>query len=197
MAGSPFRVLLLVILIVSPLTLCCCSSSPQTLQRFEYAQIIMGIEARIILYAPEESVARSAARSAFDRMVRLESAMSDYRLDSELMRVCESGEGGKPVSISDDLYRVLDRARSFSEATDGAFDVTIGPVVQLWRDARRSGALPAPKAISRAQEAVGWKNLILEPESRTIRFQRPGMRLDLGGIGKGFAADEAMAVLID
>ena len=106
MAESPFRVLLLAFLISAPSGLCCCSSSPQSLERFEYAQIIMGIEARIILYAPDGQTATSAAKSAFDRMVRLDEVMSDYWPESELMRVCRTGESGNAVSISDDLFRV-------------------------------------------------------------------------------------------
>ena len=157
----------------------------------------MGIEARIILYAPDGQTATSAAKSAFDRMVRLDEVMSDYWPESELMRVCRTGESGNAVSISDDLFRVLTRAQSLSAATNGAFDVTVGPVVQLWREARQSGELPEADAVAEAQASVGWEHLDLHPRNQTVAFGQPGMRLDLGGIGKGFAADEAMAVLVD
>ncbi|MDY7108955.1 MAG: FAD:protein FMN transferase [Planctomycetota bacterium] len=154
----------------------------------------MGVEARIILYARDGEAARAAARAGFDRMERLEAVMSDYRPASELMRAGRA-EPGEPVSISDDLFRVLARARAISQASDGAFDVTVGPLVRLWREARAEGRLPEPQAIEQARARVGWRAMTLDPQHRTLTLAGAGMQLDLGGIGKGFAADEALAAL--
>jgi thiamine biosynthesis lipoprotein len=93
------------------------------------------------------------------------------------------------------LFRVLAHAQEISAECDGAFDVTVGPLVKLWRAARKSKQLPDPKALAAAKELVGFKLVTLDPKAKTVALKKAGMRLDLGGIGKGFAADEAMAVL--
>ncbi len=154
----------------------------------------MGVETRIVLFATDDIAARRAARAAFDRIVGLDAVMSDYRSDSELMRVCASGSTGRRP-VSPDLHRVLVRAREIAEATDGAFDVTVGPLVRLWRQARREHRLPDAEAIAWAMDRVGHEYLIVDDDA-AIELTRPGMLLDLGGIGKGFAADEALALLV-
>jgi thiamine biosynthesis lipoprotein len=120
--------------------------------------------------------------------------MSDYRADSELMLLCDQPVG-KPVPISQDLFNVFTRSREISKLTDGAFDITIGPCVRLWRFSRKRKTLPTTEELAAARAAVGWRNLKLSPEARTATLLLPNMRLDLGGIGKGFAADEALKVL--
>ena len=120
--------------------------------------------------------------------------MSDYKETSELMQLCRQA-GGPPVRVSEDLFAVLARAQELAERTDGAFDVTCGPVVRLWRRARRQGELPDAKRLAAARELVGYRKLRLDPQARTVQLTRPGMLLDLGGIAKGYAADEAQVVL--
>lgn len=166
----------------------------RALQRFDYTEIHMGVEARVVLHAPDAATAWHAARAAFDRIAELDSVMSDYRPDSELMRVCaDGGTGGRAISA--DLHRVLRRAGEISAASGGAFDVTVGPLTRLWRDARRAGALPEPASIADAMHRAGYEHLVVADTTPAIEFLLPGMLLDLGGIGKGFAADEALAVL--
>ncbi|MHC4219444.1 MAG: FAD:protein FMN transferase, partial [Planctomycetota bacterium] len=166
----------------------------QGLQRFEYSEIVMGVKARIVLYAPDEGSGRRAARAAFDRMSDLDTVMSDYRRDSELARACRrAGQG--PVPISKDLCRVLDRARKISEASGGAFDVTVGPLVELWRRARDEQRLPEGDDLDRARTRVGWRNMVVDAKTQSLELAHPRMQLDLGGIGKGFAADEALETL--
>ncbi len=163
--------------------------------RVEYTSIVMGVEARIVLYAADESRARCAARAAFDRMAHLDDVLSDWRGDSELVRACREASSGRAVPISRDLCRVLVRAGELSAATDGAFDITVGPVVALWREARRTGQLPGDQARLEALGRVGWRNVHVDAKACTLRLARAGMQIDLGGIGKGFAADEALAAL--
>jgi thiamine biosynthesis lipoprotein len=162
--------------------------------RFTYTEVHMGIEARITLYARDQAHAEEACRAAFSRIAELEQIMSDYRRDSELMRLCDQA-GGPPIPISDDLFRVLARAQQVSRETHGAFDVTAGPLVQLWRAARRSKSLPAREEIEAARKLVCWRNLVLDARRKTARLKKPGMRLDLGGIAKGDAGDQAQLVL--
>lgn len=154
----------------------------------------MGVKVTIAAYAPDEPAARTAVKAAYDRVTALENAMSDYLTHSELMRLCAlAGKG--PVQVSDDLFRVLAYAQKVSRESEGAFDVTVGPLVQLWRTARRSGVLPTEAALKEARGRVGWQHMKLDRRRKTVALERPGMRLDLGGIAKGYAGDEAIRVL--
>jgi thiamine biosynthesis lipoprotein len=164
------------------------------LRRFEYSELHMGVRVRIAMYAPEEAQARRAARAAFDRFAALDRQMSDYRYDSELMLLCaRAGQG--PMAIPEDLFRVLQTAQEIASRSGGAFDVTCGAVVQLWRRARRDRALPSHEELRRALGLTGRRFLQLDPRRRTAEVKRFGVRLDLGGIAKGYACDQALAVL--
>ncbi len=154
----------------------------------------MGVRVRIVLYAPQEVTARTAAASAFERFAELEAVMSDYRSDSELMRLCDrAGEG--PVPVSEDLFVVLESAQEVAALSGGAFDITAGPLIRLWREARKSGVMPGRKELDEARNRVGWEGLRLDKVRRTAELMKPKMRLDLGGIAKGYACDEALRAL--
>jgi FAD:protein FMN transferase len=165
-----------------------------TPKRFEYAEPQMGTRFGIILYAPDEATAQKASQAAFARIASLDASMSDYRQESELMRLCAKA-GGPPVRVSDDLFFVLRRAEEVSRRSGGAFDVTVGPVVRLWRRARRTQKLPDREQLAQALARVGYKNVRLDARARTVQLLKPGMQLDLGGIAKGYAADEALKAL--
>ncbi len=154
----------------------------------------MGIDARIEVYAKDRAAAESACGEAFERIAALDSIMSDYRKDSELMQLCAKA-GGPPVIVSADLFRVFVKAQEMSRRSGGTFDITVGPLVQLWRKARKSAKMPLPAEIAAARRLAGWRKLTLDPGSRSVRLAVPGMKLDLGGIAKGYADDEAQAVL--
>ncbi len=164
------------------------------LKRFRFEEPHMGTRFRIVLYAADEETARKASRAAFDRIAALDSCLSDYKADSELMRLCARA-GGDPVPVSDALFFVLSRAQEVSRRSGGAFDITVGPVVRLWRRARRTQQLPDPEKLAQARSLVGYKNVRLDARGHTVQLLKPGMQLDLGGIAKGYAADEAQAVL--
>ena len=166
----------------------------EALTRFTYTEYHMGVDARLVVYAKDENAAVDACTAAFARIAQLDSMMSDYREDSELMKLCNQA-GGPPVRVSPELFLVLRRAREISERSNGEFDVTVGPLVQLWRKARKTGVLPAPDEIAKARKLTGWGMIHLDPRDHTVRLERKGMRLDLGGIAKGYADDEAQRVL--
>jgi thiamine biosynthesis lipoprotein len=178
------------------LLLAACRTAPpaKPLERFEFSHPAMGTLISIILYAPDLAAAKAGADAAFERIDALEDIMSDYQADSELMRLCDQ-PFGKPVTVSAELFDVLQRARKVSKLSDGAFDVTIGPYVRLWRFARKRKVLPTPAEIAAARAAVGWQKLRLDERARTVTLLVPNMRLDLGSIGKGYAADEALRIL--
>ena len=173
---------------------CAASGGEPALRRHEYAQLHMGVQARLIVYAPTEQAAATAARAAYARVAEIEDIASDYRPTSELMRLCaRAGQG--PVKVSEELFTLLAHAQELSRRSDGAFDVTIGPYVSLWRTALKTGQLPNPKALAEARTRVGWEKVKLDAERRTVELTTPGMRLDFGGIAKGYAGDEAIRVL--
>lgn len=164
------------------------------LRRFEYTRVQMGVESRVVLYAESADAAREAAAAAFARIAELEGVMSDYRPDSELSRLT-SFPAGSVIALSDDLYGVLGAAEEVSLASGGAFDVTIGPVTKLWREARRTGALPDEAILAEAWTRVGFTNLMIDRSTHQAMMAEPGMSLDAGGIGKGYAAQQAVELL--
>jgi thiamine biosynthesis lipoprotein len=164
------------------------------LKRFTYVEPHMGTRFKVILYAPDEAVANRASRAAFARIADLDRTMTDYDPNSELMRLCKKA-GGPPVPVSDDLFVVLKRAQEVSRLSDGAFDVTVGPVVHLWRLARRTRRLPDKDDLAEALQLVDYDKVQLDEKHRTVQLLKPGMRLDLGGIAKGYSADAALEVL--
>jgi thiamine biosynthesis lipoprotein len=162
--------------------------------RFEITEPHMGTRFKVVLYAPDEATANRAAKAAFARIAELDAIMSDYRPSSELMQLCAKA-GGDPVRVSEDLFIVLEKAQEVSRRSEGAFDITVGPVVRMWRIARRTQELPEKEALAKALALVGYQNIKLEAKARTVQLLKPGMLLDLGGIAKGYAADCALAVL--
>jgi thiamine biosynthesis lipoprotein len=169
-----------------------CDEPP--LIRYEYRSAHMGTQFRIVLYTPDEPTANVASRNAFERIAQLDSMLSDYQADSELMQLC-SKAGGPPVHVSDELFFVLKRSQEIARQSEGAFDVTVGPVVRLWRRARRQHKLPEPDRLAQALALVGYENIQIDERSQTVQLLKQGMQLDLGGIAKGYAADQAMAEL--
>jgi len=154
----------------------------------------MGTTFKVMVYARDETTANRAAKAAFARIVELDGIMSDYKASSELMRLCEKA-GGDPVKVSGELFYVLQRAQDLSKRSDGAFDVTVGPVTRTWRLARKSKQLPDKEDLATAMKLVGWKQIELDEKKQTVKLATPGMRLDLGGIGKGYTAQEAIKAI--
>lgn len=154
----------------------------------------MGTKCRIVVYGSGETAAADACAAAFDRVAQLEGVMSDYRADSEASVVL-GREPGVWHRVSRDFVDVLVRSGEVYRASDGAFDPAIGPLTRLWRETRRTGHAPDPGTLASARARSGFSMIELEPDEGLIRFSRSGMGLDFGGIGKGYAADEALRVL--
>ncbi len=164
-------------------------------RRFEFAERHMGTTFRIVMFAPDSATAADAAAGAFAMIAALDRLFSDYDPSSEVSRLGEVAgrEGGREVSR--ELHDILSIARTWSERTGGAFDVTVGPLTRLWRWSARRGELPDSARLAAARAAVGWRYLELDGPARAVRLTRPGMAIDLGGIAKGYAADAALAEL--
>jgi thiamine biosynthesis lipoprotein len=177
------------------------SADEGELSRHEFTSNQMGTLFRIVLYAKDAETARRASEAAFARVKKLNATLSDYEATSEINRLTANGPSDNGVKVSPELWTLLSRGQRLSEQTDGAFDVTIGPYSRLWRRARRQKELPSAERMAEAKPLVGYRHLALiaehdnESQSGRVRVRKENMRLDLGGIAKGFAADAALAVL--
>lgn len=167
----------------------------QGLQRFEYQEKQMGVPCDLILYAPSEELANAVSREVYDRISALNRCFSDYEPESEVMRLSRSSGMGERVRVSDELLEILTESRELSESSEGAFDVTIGPLVRLWRKSRRVHRLPSAEELSSTRDAVGYRFMEIDPMEKTVALTRPKMLLDLGGIAKGYAAQAGIDLL--
>ena len=161
---------------------------------YEFSLPRMGTILRVKLYAGDQNEAHRAANAVFDRVEELEEIFSDYRDDSELTKVSQEGAVA-PRVVSPEMFELLAASHRISELSGGAFDVTIGPVVALWRAARKTHALPDAAAIAKAREAVGYQYVELNTQNRTVFLKHTGMKLDVGAIAKGYAAEQGVALL--
>ncbi len=164
------------------------------LERYEASASVMGSEMRIALYGPRKGALASAAVAAFEEARRIDRLISNYRLDSEWSRLNdEAGRG--PVKVSRESVDLLAACVEYSRRSEGAFDVTVGRLVEAWGFFRGSGSLPGGLRLQRALASTGYQRLELDRANQTVHFAVPGLSLDPGGIGKGYAV-ERMADLL-
>ena len=154
----------------------------------------MGTLFRVVAHTADEFRGYSAIRRAFARAHDLDAKLSDYKPDSELIRLQRTGFG-QPFRASDDLYCVVKAAQQIAAESEGLFDITIGPLSRLWRESRQAGRLPHPAALREAHAKVGYGRIRLHSATQAIELLTAGMQLDLGGIAKGYAADAMLAIL--
>lgn len=155
---------------------------------------VMGTFARVLVVASDKKSALNAINAAIAVFDRVETLMSDYDPDSQLSEVNRRAFA-EPVAVDPELFEVLSAAVKYSALSDGAFDITVGPVVQLWRQAKKTGVAPTPEQVEAARAKVGYRQLLLDPQTQTVRFAVEGMSLDVGGIAKGYAVDKAAAAM--
>lgn len=164
------------------------------LRQIDHTEPCMGTLFTIRAYHHDEEAGYRAIAASFARMHALDQILSDYRPGNELDLLCQRAHI-EPIRVSDDLYRVLQFALNVSRQTDGAFDVTLGPVVRMWRTARKAQRLPSLEERHAARALTGWQDLAMNVRRRTVHFAKAGMQIDFGGIAKGYAADAAREVL--
>ena len=155
---------------------------------------VMGTFARVIVIGADERVAEACIEAAFEWIYKIDGLMSYHNPDSEISRLNRSAFEN-PVKVGPLTYQVIKKGIEFGRLTDGAFDVTIGPLVDLWRRCADANTIPTEQQLQEAGSRVGWDKLILEDSEQTVQFAVDGMRLDLGGIAKGFAIDKAIEVI--
>ena len=190
-----FRIFAVALLALAGAVGCRTPAVAPVLSRFEYERPQMGVPFRIVLYAAQQAPADAAAAAAFARVTALNASLSDYEDDSEITRLSKTAGSGRAVPVAPDLWNVLAAAQKLSARSDGAFDVTVRPLVQVWRRARRQREMPSLDRLAAAREVTGHQNLELDARRHTATLKLPGMQLDLGAIAKGYAADEALQTL--
>ena len=166
----------------------------QELLRLEKSADAMGSTYSIALYGYDRVKMEAAADAAFDEVRRLDDLLSNYLPGSEWSEVNRNA-AAKPVKVSPELFALLSACVEYSRESEGAFDITVGPLMKVWGFYKGSGHLPHKPEIVAALAKVGYRHILLDPAAGTVRFDRPGVELDPGGIGKGYAVDRMVEVL--
>lgn len=156
------------------------------------AEAIMGTEVRVELWHEDAAAARAAIEAVMDEMHRIDSLMSPFKTDSELSRINREA-AQRPVVISQEMFDLIARSLEFSKLSGGAFDITFSSVGYLYD--YREHIKPSDAEIAKALPGVNYRHLRLDRKRRSIHFARPGVRIDLGGIAKGYAVDNSIALL--
>ncbi len=164
------------------------------MQTARLALAAMATRFELVLHGSDAMALRAAGEAALAEIRRLEEALSFYRPTSELSRLNRRAAAG-PVTVTPQLFGLLRHARKLHSRTNGAFDVTIGPLMKCWGFTGSGGARPTEDAIERARSVTGMGLVEMDAARRTVRYQRAGVQIDLGAIGKGFAIEEAISVL--
>ena len=154
----------------------------------------MGSTYSVVLYGPDRDRLEEAAELAFAEAKRLDAELSNYKPDSPWSQVNRFA-AEKPVSVPPELFDLLAACVRYSQLSEGAFDITVGPLMRVWGFYKGSGHMPKPGEVKASLQHVGYKNILLDPKTQTVRFARPGIEMDPGGIGKGFAVDKMADVL--
>jgi thiamine biosynthesis lipoprotein len=154
----------------------------------------MGTFARVVAVAQSQNAGKKCVQAAFAEIRRVDELMSDYKSDSEISRVNRDG-AERAVQVSESTYEVLQRSVEFSKLTGGAFDITVGPLMDLFHTAEEKAVAPSEEQIADARLKVGFEKLKLDDQNKTVQFAVDGMRLDLGGIAKGYAVDKAIEAM--
>lgn len=169
-------------------------SYPPKTRRYEDSRVSMGCVYTIVIYGRDQARLREAAAAALDEVDRIDRLMSHYKNDSELSRV--NREAAKaPVKVDPELFDFIAECLRYGRESDGAFDITVGPLMKAWGFFRGEGRMPSEAELAEARSRVGYGRVILNRKDGTIFFDRAGVEIDLGGIAKGYAVDRAVAML--
>ena len=154
----------------------------------------MGSTFSVVLHGSDGPALESAADAALDEAHRIDALLSNYRPESEWSRVNRDA-AVRPVRVSKELLALLERCLEYSRRSDGAFDITVGPLMRAWGFYDGEGSMPEHADVTASLARVGYRHVRLDPAASTVRFLRPGIELDPGGIGKGYAVDRMVDVL--
>jgi FAD:protein FMN transferase len=162
--------------------------------RLESSADAMGSTYSLVLYGEDRAKLETASEDAFEEVRRLDRLLSNYRPESEWSQVNRYA-AERPVKVSAELFQLLSACVEYSRQSEGAFDISVGPLMRVWGFYKGSGRLPQRAEVLRALEKVGYRNILLDASSKTVRFAKEGVELDPGGIGKGYAVDRMVDIL--
>jgi FAD:protein FMN transferase len=162
--------------------------------RLERSLDAMGTTYTVAVYGGDRYALDATIEEAFEEIRRLDQVMSNYREDSEWSRINRLA-AREPVAVSPETFDLLGRCIEYSKASDGAFDITVGPLMKVWGFYQGTGRVPHRAEIRDAMARLGWQNVQLNEKNRTVRFLRAGLNIDPGGIGKGYAVDRMAGIL--
>jgi thiamine biosynthesis lipoprotein len=182
--------ILLLLLAPNPLRV-----SGDDLLKLQDVQYVMGTKVQITMYAPDLETARPAFEAGWERIETLNNMLSTYVKQSELNLLSHSAPHPQPVTVSPELLELLQFSKTLSNRSQGAFDVTVGPLSKLWREARTTKTVPSSEQLSSALKSVGSTLFAVCSKSKTAQLTGSNMQLDLGGIAKGYIADEALKAI--
>lgn len=163
-------------------------------QLFTRVHPAMGTDFTLYVYASDAGAADREADRVFAIVDQLESLLSNYQPQSELSRINHEA-AQHPVTTDPETFRFLKESLAWSARSDGAFDITVGKLMKAWGFFRSTGHVPTDAELARVRGQTGWKRVVLDAGTRTVRFTAPGVELDPGGIGKGFAVDAAVEAM--
>jgi len=168
-------------------------STPGDLVRLERSFDAMGTTYTVVAYGEDRFAVDSAIEETYEEVRRLDRMLSNYRQDSEWSLVNREASR-RPVQVSQELFDLLARCLEYSRQSEGAFDITVGPLMKLWGFYRGEGRVPHRAEIRTALGRIGWRKIELDARARTVRFTAP-VEIDPGGIGKGYAVDRMAEIL--
>ena len=187
------NVLVLFLLAASAFWVGAAAEGPELL-RLDKSADAMGSTYSVALYGTDRVKMEAAADAALDEARRLDDLLSNYKPDSEWSQVNRHA-AEKPVHISPELFQLLSACVEYSRQSEGAFDISVGPLMKVWGFYKGTGYLPHRPEVAAALTKVGYRHIHLDPRAQTVWFDRSGVELDPGGIGKGYAVDRMVDVL--
>ena len=173
-----------------------CAGLHAELLRYENSAQAMGCLYTIAAYGEDRAQLSAGVGAALQEARRIDDLLSNYKVESELSEVNREA-ARRPVKVSSELFDLLQKCQEYSRASEGAFDWTVGPLMRVWGFYKGSGRLPSREEVSTALKNVGYRHIQLDPQARTVQFDQPGLELDPGGIGKGYAVDRMADSLRD
>ncbi|MBZ5545884.1 MAG: FAD:protein FMN transferase [Acidobacteriia bacterium] len=162
--------------------------------RYEASHDAMGTEFTVVAYGSDAKYLGEVANEAFEEIDRLDAQMSNYRPESEISALNRDA-ARRAIIVEPALFALIQDSRRYSQETDGAFDITVGPLIRAWGFFRGQGRYPSHAELTAAIERIGYRHIRLDAARREVRFDREGVELDLGGIAKGYAVDRAVEIL--
>lgn len=162
--------------------------------RYEQSADAMGSTYSIAVYGTDRVQMQNAVQAAFDEVRRLDDLLSNYKPQSEWSEVNRDA-AQRPVAVSPELFQLISDCLAYSRASEGAFDISVGPLMRVWGFYKGTGRLPHRAEVAAALQKVGYQHIHLDEAKQTVKFDRPGVEIDPGGIGKGYAVDRMVEVL--